>query len=324
MSGVADFPGLIIAREGVQLPKQATGAGSLLSMDSSGNVVAGSPPGGGTFLAADGSAAAPSYSFATQLTIGGYRAGNLVQAWAAGGSGQVKFDYGAQQYLLNNLAAFGWTSGDPTLTVADLLLFRDAANTFAQRNGPNAQVGRWYNTFTDASNGEWLEAGWAGNVVSIQPKANGTGTQRQLQIKGSSSNVRPAAGFVGELLSSVIATGASVALATGVTSNITSITLTPGNWLVFGAVDFTFAATTSYTNLIGGVSTTSATIGAQDSFFDFETPAAVPTAGHDQTWTIPTTTFSVNVNTPVFLVAQATFTVSTLKAYGSIIAIRLP
>lgn len=142
-------------------------------------------------------------------------------------------------------------------------------------------------------------------------------------ITGTTTNNNANAGAIGEYISSTIATGASVTLTTNVTSNITSISLTAGDWDVTGAVDFTFGATTSYTNLIGSVSTTTGTIGAQDSKFDFETPAAVPTAGADSTFSLPVVRFSLSGTTTVFLVAQGTFTVSTLKAYGTIRARRI-
>jgi len=142
-------------------------------------------------------------------------------------------------------------------------------------------------------------------------------------LTGTTTNNNANAGAVGEYVTATIATGASVALGTGVTSNITSISLTAGDWDVTGAVDFTFGATTSYTNLIGSVSTTTGTIGAQDSKFDFETPAAVPTAGADSTFPVPVVRFSLSGTTTVFLVAQGTFTVSTLKAYGTIRARRV-
>lgn len=131
------------------------------------------------------------------------------------------------------------------------------------------------------------------------------------------------AGSVGEYVSSTVATGSSVSLTTNTTANITSISLTPGDWDVTGVVDFTFGATTSYTNLQGGVSTTSATIGGQDSYFDFETAATVPTATKDPAFTVPTVRLTLTSTTTVYLVAQATFTVSTLKAYGTLRARRV-
>lgn len=150
-----------------------------------------------------------------------------------------------------------------------------------------------------------------------------TGVFTVKSVTGVVDGSDAAAGKVGEYISSTVATGASVALGTGVTSNITSIALTAGDWDVSGAIDFTFGGATSYTNLTGGSSVTSATLGAQDSGFDFETPAAVPTAGSDQIWVIPTVRYSLAAGATIFLVAQGTFTVSTLKAYGTIRARRI-
>jgi hypothetical protein len=141
-------------------------------------------------------------------------------------------------------------------------------------------------------------------------------------IQGTATNDSAAAGYIGEYVSSTIVTGSSVALTTNTTANVASISLTAGDWDVTGVIDFTFGATTSYTNLQGGISITSATIGAQDSFFDLENAATVPTATKDPAFVCPTIRISIAATTTVYLVAQATFTVSTLKAYGTISARR--
>jgi hypothetical protein len=160
----------------------------------------------------------------------------------------------------------------------------------------------------------------AAGVVSADTTAigNGLGTFKANGIAGTTTNNNATAGNVGELITSVIATGSSVSLATGVTSNVTSVSLTAGDWDCSGAVDFTFGATTSYTNLIGSISTTTGTIGGQDSKFDFETSAIVPTGTNDATFALPIVRELLSATTTVFLVAQGTFTLSTLKAYGTI------
>jgi hypothetical protein len=61
---------------------------------------------------------------------------------------------------------------------ADTLLYRDAANIFAQRNGTNAQTSRVYNTFTNASNYERLSTTWSSNVCYTKPENAGTGSAR--------------------------------------------------------------------------------------------------------------------------------------------------
>jgi hypothetical protein len=64
----------------------------------------------------------------------------------------------------------------------DVLLTRDAANVMAQRYTTSAQTFRIYNTWTDASNGEWGALQWSTNVFQIGTVANGTGTGRVLSL----------------------------------------------------------------------------------------------------------------------------------------------
>lgn len=141
-------------------------------------------------------------------------------------------------------------------------------------------------------------------------------------IPGVTTNSNAPAGYLGEYVSSTVA-APGAALTTATTANVTSISLTAGDWDVTGVVDFRFGATTSYTNVTGGISTASATLGGQDTGFDFATPAQVPTAAADQAWTVPTVRLSLAATTTVYLVAQGTFTVSTLSAYGTIRARRV-
>tara|TARA_R110000823_G_C15942566_1_gene500610 strand:+ start:830 stop:2197 length:1368 start_codon:yes stop_codon:yes gene_type:complete len=79
---------------------------------------------------------------------------------------------------------------------ADTKISRDAAGILAQRNTTNAQESRIYNTYTDASNGEWLEMGFqdTSNIAVIKANANGTGTVRDLVlVGGKSGTAKPAA-----------------------------------------------------------------------------------------------------------------------------------
>lgn len=61
---------------------------------------------------------------------------------------------------------------------SDVILNRDAANTLALRNGTAAQTFNVYNTYTDASNGEWGTISWNSNVFRIGTTNNGTGASR--------------------------------------------------------------------------------------------------------------------------------------------------
>jgi hypothetical protein len=82
---------------------------------------------------------------------------------------------------LYSSGSFGFSSvggvTSSTLTL-DTVLRRDAANTFAQRNGTAAQTYRLYNTYTDASNYERLSTTWDTNVCYTKPENLGTGSAR--------------------------------------------------------------------------------------------------------------------------------------------------
>jgi hypothetical protein len=65
----------------------------------------------------------------------------------------------------------------------DVVLIRDAANTFAQRNGTTAQTFNIYNTFTSATNHERGFLKWSSNVFQIgTEKGSAGGTARDLEV----------------------------------------------------------------------------------------------------------------------------------------------
>lgn len=151
-----------------------------------------------------------------------------------------------------------------------------------------------------------------------------------LAIFGTRSNDNALAGQVGEFVTATIASGAAVSLVTATAKNVTSIALTPGDWDIDGTIDYLPAATTSITQLNSSVSLTTNTLGTQPGGSGLATdptatqsmPAQVPGANVNAL-TSPSTRLSVAANTTVYLVAQATFTVSTLTAYGTLRARRV-
>ena len=150
------------------------------------------------------------------------------------------------------------------------------------------------------------------------------------QILGTTTNNNAAAGYVGEFITSTVASGSAVTLTTATTANVTSISLTAGDWDVNGAVDYIFAATTSVTQLQAGVSLTSATLAGQaggaglgtDPTVSLAQPAAVPTA-LPYVQMIAPVRVSIAATTTVFLVSQAVFTVAACTAFGTIRARRV-
>lgn len=149
---------------------------------------------------------------------------------------------------------------------------------------------------------------------SITPSSTGG-------IIGTFTNNNVTAGGVGEYVTGTAAPGA-VSLTTATSATVTSISLSAGDWDVDGVVNYTPGATTSITIIGQGASSTAATLGAQDTYTREAYPATIPTA-IVETKQIPTQRFSLASTTTIYLVAQATFTASTLTAGGTIRARRV-
>lgn len=124
---------------------------------------------------------------------------------------------------------------------------------------------------------------------------------------------------IGEVISGVLASGSAVSLTTATAKTVTSINLPAGEWDIEGVVDFLPAGTTSITQLSHGVSETADTLGGQDTFGQLSIAANVPGAN---VIALPTPESRISLAAPatIYLIAKATFTVSTMTAYGSIVA----
>jgi hypothetical protein len=110
--------------------------------------------------------------------------GNVVFEMDYNGGNPWNFSFGGTQvfsasgdglgFRLRSVDPIGWSSGGSNLS-ADTTLFRDAANTLAQRNGTNAQAFRAYFSFTDASNYTRLALKTATTIHTIETESAGTG-----------------------------------------------------------------------------------------------------------------------------------------------------
>lgn len=125
---------------------------------------------------------------------------------------------------------------------------------------------------------------------------------------------------------------------TGVTSTVTlnvlsaPLSLTAGDWELSATVCLIPAATTSITIVKYGIATTSATMPASNDVIgvptsnqvigQYSTAATVPGA-NDMTFAMPSCRVSLAATTSIYLVANCTFSVSTLGIYGGITARRV-
>ena len=142
-----------------------------------------------------------------------------------------------------------------------------------------------------------------------------------VSLVGTATNDNATAGNVGEFVS---ASALTVALTSATATNITSITLTAGDWDVSGLFQTNPAGSTTTSLIASGVSSTSATfqtIGA--GFANVETANSAKAAGVSETVIAPRTRFSLSATTTVYLVANVTFAVSTLTGSGFISARRV-
>lgn len=164
-------------------------------------------------------------------------------------------------------------------------------------------------------------SGANGDITSLTAVTALT-TAAGVDVHGTNTNDAADAGYVGELITSSVAAGSAVPLTTDTVTNITSISLTAGDWDVSGTVVMAPAATTSSTIKIGGISSTSATLGALGTY-SVQTSEAQVTGAISSFQPTPAFRLLISSTTTVYLLASATFTVSTMSAYGTIRARRI-
>lgn len=146
---------------------------------------------------------------------------------------------------------------------------------------------------------------------------------------GTTTNDSASGGFVGEQIIASVATGSAVSLSTGTAANVTSVSLTAGDWDVSGCIVFKPGATTSITLLGAAISATTNAVPAvigQNSTNDFlvqNASAAFVPGSNDDTLCIPPVRVSLSTTTTTYLVGKATFSISTLAEYGQIRARRM-
>lgn len=137
---------------------------------------------------------------------------------------------------------------------------------------------------------------------------------------GTTTNNNAAAGSVGEFLN---ATSAGGTLTSTVTSNITSVSLTAGDWDVCGTVILSLQGGTTSTLQRCGISSTSATygtIGAENNTIITNTSLL---GAISLVFNLGPMRFSLGSTTTVYLLGSATFAVSGIDYSGFIGARRV-
>jgi hypothetical protein len=143
-------------------------------------------------------------------------------------------------------------------------------------------------------------------------------------IQGTTTNNNAAAGVVGEYVSSTVAPASLIALTSPTAADITSISLTAGDWDVAGIVGFGGISGTSVVALVGANAGSSSggigpSIGIQVLMNDSTQISTVA----DMTAALPVYRYSLAATTTMYLVVRAIYTTGSIGAYGTISARRV-
>jgi hypothetical protein len=177
------------------------------------------------------------------------------------------------------------------------------------------------NKYVRAFNGTFQIVNSANSAIPMSMDDSGnvtyTGTMTSTGIVGVTNASNATSGNVGQVISS---TQTSTGISTTTPTNLTSISLTAGDWDVQGFVNFNAAGSTATTQVLAGINTTSATLPASTNYSQFigtfPTGANVPVP-------VPYTRINVSSTTTVYLVVEAIFNTSTMTAQGFLSARRM-
>jgi hypothetical protein len=183
------------------------------------------------------------------------------------------------------LALVGNNSGAtaPATTYAYMLWYDTANTILKQRNSTNTA--------------------WGG--VDISPATTATQAVQKGQLDAG-------AGHIGELLTG---TGSGVNLPTGTQTNIATVSLTAGDWIINSQCDITFSG--NGTQAICGVNTVTANYGATPALLIFAS-GTIPEVAQT-----PFANLHLTSTATVYLVGRATFSTGTATGSGTLFARRI-
>jgi len=155
-------------------------------------------------------------------------------------------------------------------------------------------------------------------AFTVRPTFNGATPWDSANLVSPASTVgvtngsNAAAGQIGQVMT---AAGSAISLTSNVAANCTSLTLTAGDWDVWGYIVFGANTGTSFTTVQVSLSTVSATLA---TIPDLSTLSFSGPANFNQSLLSPTQPFNVTTSTQVFLVGSAIFSGGT-----SVVACRM-
>jgi hypothetical protein len=160
----------------------------------------------------------------------------------------------------------------------------------------------------------------------IPPSPSSVGTAAVGQIPGTLTNDEATVGKIGEYICQSVSLNSAIALTSASPIDITSLSLTPGDWDLRATVWFAGNSTTTVSLAQSGISQISAsfpnpgTTDRQNQLF-----SAPFTPFTSATMSLPPVIIreSLSVPTTIYLVGQATFSAGTMSAFGQICSRRV-
>lgn len=141
-----------------------------------------------------------------------------------------------------------------------------------------------------------------------------------VNVKGTATNDNAAAGYVGEIITSTVESGSAVSLSNATISDVTSISLTAGDWDVDGNVGYSTSGAT-VTQFLQGIATASGTAGPTGSYS--KNPVSLSSDSNSWFQDAPTWRVSISSTTTIYLIARSYFSAGTVGAYGFLRARRV-
>lgn len=174
-----------------------------------------------------------------------------------------------------------------------------------------------FKTFTLLTD-ESIEYTHARGWVAMDANANVKETTTSINssaVLGTTTNDSAAAGRLGEYLETDVPSASAVALTTDVSKTVASVSLTAGDWNVWGFVGTVAGGTVSY--IRSSISQTNNTLGTNDY-----TAINVGTVNIDMIIPTQMLRISLSATTTIYLVARIGFGTS-MSAFGRIMARRM-
>ncbi len=148
-------------------------------------------------------------------------------------------------------------------------------------------------------------------------------TSQTAGIIGTTTNNAANAGSVGEYVTSAVASGAGPTLSNNTPADVTTISLTAGDWDVSVVGMFNVDATVTVANVTICASLTTATLDTTPGRIAYNAPFTSGAGGNTLGFSVPSARFSLSGTATIYMVAQMGLNTGTNKAFGIIHARRV-